>query len=127
MDESEPEVSGPFCVVWVHADSPDVFERAGRFAKQNMNYGMQVVVVFTEAGARLLQTDRMARMLLLPGMQGLVDELENGGVSFELDLSSARRAGVVETLSSLLPSLRIADPARLAELATGTRMTARYG
>ncbi|MCB9687115.1 MAG: DsrE family protein [Alphaproteobacteria bacterium] len=127
MDEAEPEPSGPFCVVWVHADSPDVFERAARYARQNLNYGMMVVVVFTEAGARLLQTDRMARMLMLPGIQQLVDELDRGGASFELDLSSARRVGVVETLTSLLPSLRIADPARLAELATGTRMTARYG
>ncbi|MCA9489566.1 MAG: DsrE family protein, partial [Myxococcales bacterium] len=110
-----------------HADTPDVFERAGRYARQNLNYGMQVVLVFTESGARLLQTDRMARLLLLPGMQQLVEDLDAGGASFELDLSSARRVGVVETLTSLLPSLRIADAARLAELATGTRMTARYG
>lgn len=127
MDELEPDPTGPFCVVWIHADSPDAFERAARYARQNLNYGMQVVVVFAESGARLLQTDRMARLLMLPGMQQLVQELEDGGASFELDLSSARRSGVVETLSNLLPSLRVADAARLAELATGTRMTARYG
>lgn len=117
---------GPYCVVWLYRDAPDAFERAARFARQTAGYGMDVVIVFTEAGARLLQTDRLAQLFRVPGLTELVDELVDKGVSFELDVGSARRAGIIETLGVAIPSLRIADGDRLAELATGTRMTARY-
>lgn len=117
---------GSYCVVWLFRDSPDAFERAARFALQNVGYELPVVLVFTEAGARLLQVDRMTQLLRVPGLSRLVDELEQKRVNLELDIGSARRLGIVETLGVALPSLRVADEQRVAELATGARVTARY-
>jgi predicted peroxiredoxin len=118
--------AGPYCVVWVYGDSPTTFERAARFALQNTGYGLDVVVVFTEAGVKLVQTDRMARLFAVPGLGELIDDLVERRVYFEVDIGSARRVGVVETLGSAIPNLRIADQGRLADLATGARITARY-
>ena len=125
-EDDEPAHAGPYCVVWLYRDTPDAFERAARFARQNTGYGMEVVIVFTEAGARLLQTDRLMQLFRIPGLSELVDELVERNVTFELDAGSARRAGIVETLGAAIQTLRIADSARLAELTTGARMTARY-
>ena len=125
-EDDELPHSGPYCVVWLYRDSPDAFERAARFARQSSGYGMEVVIVFTEAGARLLQTDRMAQLFRIPGLGELIDELVDKKVYFELDVGAARRAGIVETLGVAIPTLRIADDDRLAELTTGARMTARY-
>jgi hypothetical protein len=117
---------GPFCVVWLYRDSPDAFERAARFALQNAGYGLEVVIVFTELGARLLQIDRMTQLFRVPGVLELVDRLTAQKVHLELDIGAARRAGIVETLGVAIPNLRIADEQRVAELSTGARMTARY-
>jgi hypothetical protein len=118
-DDDEPgHASGPFCVVWVYRDTPDAFERAARYALQNTGYGLEVVVVLTEQGARLVQRDRLLQMMRLEHIVELMDKLE-------LDIGAARRAGVVQTLGAL-PGLRVADDQRVAELTTGARMTARY-
>jgi hypothetical protein len=124
--DTEESIPGPYCVVWLYRDSPDAFERAARFAIQSSGYGLQVVLVFTEAGARLLQVDRMTQLFRVPGLSALVDELEAKKVTLELDIGAARRAGIVETLGVAMPNLRIADDRRVAELATGARMSARY-
>lgn len=124
-DDDAPH-AGPFCVVWLYSDTPDAFERAARFARRSCGYGLEVVIVLTESGSRLAQTDRMNYLLRMPGIPELVDELVARDVRFELDIGSARRAGVVETLGSSLPELRLADDARLADLTTGARVTARY-
>ncbi|MEQ1570031.1 MAG: hypothetical protein ABMA64_30640 [Myxococcota bacterium] len=121
--ESDP--SGPYCVVWVYRDAPDAFERAARYAMQNAGYGLPVVIVFTDAGARLLGTDRMYQLLRTPGIAELIDGLVQKKVFFELDIGAARRAGVIETLGAL-PNLRIADEQRVAELTTGARVSVRY-
>ncbi|MEQ1508093.1 MAG: DsrE family protein [Myxococcota bacterium] len=118
--------SGPFCVVWLYRDAPDAFERAARFALQNSAYGLEVVLLFTDAGARLLQVDRLAQVFRVPGLAALIKKLDEANVRFELDIGAARRAGVVETLGVTIPNLRIADERRVAELTTGARMTARY-
>lgn len=117
---------GPYCLVWVYRDSPDVFERAARFALQSAAYDLEVVMVFAEDGARLLQTDRLHALLTIPEVGDLVDDLIEKRVFFELDIGAARRAGVVETLGSQLPNLRIADQTRLAHLIGNARMTVRY-
>jgi hypothetical protein len=117
--------SGPFCVVWVYRESPDAFERAARYALQNSGYGLPVVIVFTDAGARLLQTDRVSQLLRMPGVPKLIEDLVQKRIYFELDIGAARKAGVIETLGAL-PNLRIADEQRVAELATGARVTVRY-
>lgn len=124
-DDGDPH-PGPFCVVWVYRDSPDAFERGARFALQNAGYGMEVVIVFTDRGARLLQIDRMSQLFRVPGLPDLIERLADQNVNFELDIGAARRAGIVETLGVTMPNLRIADEQRVAELATGARMTARY-
>lgn len=126
MGEDPDRKAGPFCSVWLYSDSPVAFERAARFALQNAGYGLEVVVIFTEAGARLLQTDRMAHLFSAPGVGELIDELIERQVFFELDIGSARRSGIVETLGSAIPNLRIADAGRLADLTTGARISARY-
>lgn len=123
-DEENP--AGPFCVVWLYRDTPDAFERAARFALQNAGYEIPVVLLFTDAGARLLQVDRMTQLLRVPGLAELIDEIERQKILLELDIGAARRAGIVETLGVALPSLRIADERRVAELATGARVSARY-
>jgi hypothetical protein len=123
-DEPGPR-AGPFCVVWVYSDTPEAFERAARYALQNVGYGMPVVIVFTDAGVRLLQTDRVSQLYRVKGMSALVDSLADRGVFFELDIGAARRNGLIETLGAL-PNLRIADEQRVAELATGARVTIRY-
>ena len=87
---------------------------------------MKVVIVFTDAGARLLQVDRMTQLFRVPKLLDLIDKLEAAKVILELDIGAARRAGIVETLGVALPGLRIADDQRVAELATGARITARY-
>lgn len=115
-----------YCVVWVYRDSPEAFEKAARFALQNAGYGLPVVVVLTESGARLMQVDRMAALFRKPGLAEVIDQLAERNVFFELDIGSARRAGIVETLGSAIPTLRIADDVRLAELTSSARVTARY-
>jgi predicted peroxiredoxin len=125
-DDDEPgHASGPFCVVWVYRDTPDAFERAARYALQNTGYGLEVVVVLTEQGARLVQRDRLLQMMRLEHIVELMDQLVEHKVKLELDIGAARRAGVVQTLGAL-PGLRVADDQRVAELTTGARMTARY-
>ena len=123
---AEDDPGETYCVIWLYRDTPDAFERAARYAIQSSGYGMQVVLVFTEAGARLLQVDRMTQLFRVPGVAALVDELEAKRVILELDIGAARRAGIVETLGVAMPNLRIADDARVAELATSARMSARY-
>jgi hypothetical protein len=110
----------------VYRDSPDVFERAARFALQSTAYELEVVMLFAEAGARLMQTDRLHSLLRIDGVGDLVDELITARVYFELDIGAARRAGVVETLGAQLPNLRIADQKRIAELVSNARMTVRF-
>ena len=124
-EEDSDNRSGPYCVVWIYRDSPDAFERAARYALQNVGYGLPVVIVFTDAGAKLLQTDRVVHLMRVPGMNALVDSLVDHHVFFELDIGAARRAGHIETLGCL-PNLKIADEQRVAELATGARVTVRY-
>lgn len=124
--EDDEPTPGPYCVVWLYGDTPEAFERAARYALQNAGYGLKVVLVFTEAGARLLQVDRMAQLFRVPKLSELVDQLEAKQVILELDIGSARRAGIVETLGVAMPNLRIADERRVAELATGARISARY-
>jgi hypothetical protein len=117
---------GPaFCVVWLYRDTPDAFERAARYALQNVGYGLEVVIVLTDTSARLLQVDRLAQMLKLAPIESALRELVAAGVRIELDMGAARRAGVVETLGSF-PNLRVADDERVAELAAGARVSARY-
>jgi predicted peroxiredoxin len=127
-DSTDPAnpTPGPYCVVWLYQDTPDAFERAARYALQNAGYGPKVILVFTESGARLLQVDRMAQLFRVPKLSELVDQLEAKGVIIELDIGAARRAGIVETLGVAMPNLRIADERRVAELATGARISARY-
>lgn len=123
-DDTSPH-AGPYCVVWLYRDAPDAFERAARFALQNTGYGIEVVIVITDMAARLLQRDRLVQLLRTGRIAKLLEELEQHKVKLEFDIGAARRAGVIETLGGL-PLLRIADEQRVAELATGARMTARY-
>ena len=123
-DDGAPH-AGPFCVVWLYQDTPDAFQRALRFALQNTGYGLEVVLVLTDTAARLLQRDRLVQLLRVTAIAGMLDQLVERQVRLELDIGAARRAGVVETLGTL-PMLRVADDQRVAELATGARMTARY-
>lgn len=125
VDPQNARSAGPFCAVWIYSDTPDAFERAARFALQNLDYALQVVLIFSEAGVRLLQTDRLARLLQNPSTAELVDRLVEGGALMEIDIASARQAGFVETLGAAL-TLRVADPGRLAELTSGARISARY-
>jgi len=118
--------SGPFCVVWLYQDSPEAFERAARFALQNVGYGLEVVLVFTDHAARLMQVDRMNQLFRIPGFPALFDALSDRNVWIELDIGAARRAGIVETLGVQIPNFRVVDEQRVAELATGARLTARY-
>jgi hypothetical protein len=124
-DDEPSHASGPFCVVWVYRDTPDAFERAARFALQNTGYGLEVVMVLTDQGARLVQRDRLLQLMQLENIVSLMDQLVERQVRLELDIGAARRAGVVQTLGAL-PTLRVADDQRVAELTTGARMTARY-
>lgn len=117
--------AGPFCVVWLYQDTPDALQRALRFALQNAGYGLEVVLVLTDTAARLLQRDQLVQLLRVEAIASLLDQLDERQVRLELDIGAARRAGVVETLGTL-PALRVADDQRVAELATGARMTARY-
>jgi len=119
--------AGPFCAVWVYSARPEAFERAARFALLNTGYDNEVVLVFTEEGTRLMQTDRTLQLVENPQFSELIEALVARGVTFELDAGSARRAGFVETLSSLIPTLRVADAGRIADLTTGARVCARYG
>ncbi|MEZ4242019.1 MAG: hypothetical protein R3F59_38875 [Myxococcota bacterium] len=125
-EDDDAPTSGPYCVVWLYSDSPDAFERAARYAVQNAGYGLEVILVFTDAGARLLQVDRMTQLFRLPAVTALIDELEAKRVILELDIGAARRAGIVETLGVAMPNLRIAGEERVAELTTGARITERY-
>lgn len=124
--DDDPVVGPAYCVVWLYRDSPDAFERAARFALQNVGYGLEVVIVFTDKGARLLQIDRATQLLRVAGVPALIERLVEEKVILELDIGAARRAGIIETLGVAMPNLRIADEQRVAELATRARLTARY-
>ncbi len=117
---------GPYCLVWVYRDSPQVFERAARFALTSAEYDLEVVMVFAEAGARLLQTDRLHALMTIAEVGQLIDQLIDKRVFFELDLGAARRAGVVETIGAQLPNLRLANERRMAELISNAPMTVRF-
>ncbi|HHO50847.1 MAG TPA: hypothetical protein ENK18_08200, partial [Deltaproteobacteria bacterium] len=63
VDPQNDPVVGPFCAVWIHSGTPDAFGRAAGFALQNPGYAMQVVLILSEAGVRLLRTDRLSQLL----------------------------------------------------------------
>lgn len=119
------EEGAGYCVIWLYRDTPDAFERAARYALQNSGYGMPVAIVFTDRGPRLLQIDRYSQLLRVPALKALIRDLEKADVTLELDMGAARQLGFHDTLA-IIPSLRIADEQRVAELAAGARVSARY-
>jgi hypothetical protein len=119
------EETDSFCVVWLYSDVPESFERAARYALANVGYGMPVVLVFTQLGAKLLQIDRWQALLRVPAIKALIRSLDEKDVLLELDIGAARQMGLHDTLA-VVPNLRIADEERVAELAAGARVSARY-
>lgn len=120
QDEAEA-----YCVVWLYRDTPEAFERAARYALQNVGYGLPVVIVVTDLGPRLLQVDRYHQLLRVPALKALIKALDEAEVWLELDIGAARQLGFHDTLA-MVPNLRIADDQRVAELAAGARVSARY-